>query len=50
MVIFARVTKIVSGTPGHVVLQKELSIHQIFNLLDTCLDIILMLIYVTLKR
>ena len=25
MVIFARVTKIVSGTPGHVVLQKELA-------------------------
>ena len=33
-VIFARVTAIINRAPRHIVLQKELSIHQIFRFLN----------------
>ena len=42
---FGKVNRVsFSRRRGHVILQKELSIHQISYLLDKCLDIILMLL------
>ena len=54
-VVFAEVTTILSCAPRHVVLQKELSIHQIFHLLNKKIqnkfqDIFLSTSWITLEN